>query len=84
MTDIEFLEGFKLHLVEERGNADNIELISMSTQLSDILEDSLELYSIIISMEESFNIEVDFSSLEGDSGLIATVGDLHKSTVRLR
>jgi acyl carrier protein len=84
VTDIEFLEGFKLHLVEERGNADNIELINMSSKLSEILEDSLELYSLIMSMEESFDIEVNFSSLEGDSGLRATVGDLHKSTVRLR
>ena len=83
MNKLEFLEGFKSCLAAERGDGQgkDITLIKIDAKLSDILEDSLELYSLVIKMEEDFDMKVDFASLDGDKGSRTTVGDLYKSTL---
>ena len=83
MNKFEFLEEFKSCLAAERGvgKGKDITSIKIDAKLSDILEDSLELYSLVIKMEEDFDMKVDFASLDGDKGSRTTVGDLYKSTL---
>ena len=59
-------------LIEEKLNADGVEITDETSFKEDLNADSLDLFEMVMALEDEFGIEIPSEDLEQ----IATVGDI--------
>ena len=75
--EAQFLANIKIILEQSRD-------VSLSDDLkpedliSEVFDDSLELYEVAIALEDDFDFQIDFSSLDSEKGKKATLKDLYQ------